>query len=121
MLEVDGHLRTWALSDLPKQAELPKKTNLLEEAGTEGELVAETEIDAEQLADHRIAYLDYEGEISGGRGTVTRWDRGTYTLVTETALQLVLQLRGEKMRGRVRLKRSDKTSNDWSFTFKHDA
>lgn len=32
--------------------------------------------EAERLADHRRAYLDYEGEISGGRGFVTRVARG---------------------------------------------
>lgn len=30
------------------------------------------------IQDHRKAYLDYEGEISGGRGRVERWDAGTY-------------------------------------------
>ena len=38
---------------------------------------AGVEIPCEALADHRLAYLDYEGPISGGRGSVTRWDRGT--------------------------------------------
>jgi hypothetical protein len=32
----------------------------------------------EKLADHRRDYLDYEGEISGGRGFVKCVDRGTY-------------------------------------------
>ena len=32
---------------------------------------------AERIADHRVAYLDHEGPVSGGRGTVSRlarWD-----------------------------------------------
>lgn len=29
--------------------------------------------------DHRLIYLDYEGKLSGDRGTVTRWDAGTFT------------------------------------------
>lgn len=34
-------------------------------------------IDAERIADHRARYLDYEGPIGGGRGTVRRlWRRG---------------------------------------------
>lgn len=30
-----------------------------------------------RIKDHRKAYLDYEGEVSGGRGRVERWDAGT--------------------------------------------
>jgi len=33
---------------------------------------------ATRLPDHRKHYLDYEGEISGNRGTVARIDAGTY-------------------------------------------
>ena len=33
---------------------------------------------ASQLADHRIDYLDYEGEISGERGSVKRVYSGTF-------------------------------------------
>ena len=31
-----------------------------------------------RLPDHRKHYLDYEGEVSGDRGTVSRIDSGTY-------------------------------------------
>lgn len=31
-----------------------------------------------RLADHRLAYLDYEGHITGNRGQVIRLDRGRY-------------------------------------------
>ena len=33
---------------------------------------------ATRLPDHRKHYLDYEGEITGNRGTVSRIDTGTY-------------------------------------------
>ncbi len=36
------------------------------------------ESDAVRLADHRPAYLDYEGPVSRGRGDVTRVLSGTY-------------------------------------------
>lgn len=32
----------------------------------------EIEFDAERISDHRAAYLDFEGELSGGRGRVER-------------------------------------------------
>jgi hypothetical protein len=35
-----------------------------------------------RLADHRRAYLDYEGPVSGNRGTVKRITTGTYLLAT---------------------------------------
>lgn len=35
------------------------------------------EFPAERLPDHRRLYLDYEGEIAGGRGRVTRVAAGT--------------------------------------------
>ena len=37
---------------------------------------------AERIADHRVAYLTYEGEISGGRGRVKRVAAGNGTLTT---------------------------------------
>lgn len=33
---------------------------------------------ADRIVDHRVYYLDYEGEISGNRGSVTRWAAGRF-------------------------------------------
>ncbi len=55
MLESGDVLKTWALPQPPASG---------------------VEIECEALADHRLAYLDYEGPVSGGRGSVARWDRG---------------------------------------------
>ncbi len=38
------------------------------------------ETPAERIADHRIMYMTYEGEISGGRGAVRRVAAGTAVL-----------------------------------------
>lgn len=35
-------------------------------------------VPAEPNFDHRPVYLDYEGPLSGDRGSVRRWDRGEY-------------------------------------------
>jgi DNA polymerase Ligase (LigD) len=56
MLESGDMLRTWRLSGPP----------------IEGQAVI-----AEPLGNHRLAYLDYEGPVSGGRGRVERWDWGS--------------------------------------------
>ena len=39
-----------------------------------------------ELEPHRRAYLEYEGEISGNRGTVKRIERGTYELLGSSVL-----------------------------------
>ncbi|EMI42170.1 ATP-dependent DNA ligase [Rhodopirellula sp. SWK7] len=38
-----------------------------------------------QLVDHRVAYLDYDGDVSGNRGSVQRLVTGTYQLVASSA------------------------------------
>ncbi len=58
MLERGGVLLTWQLLTEPRGAEsLP--------------------IRARRIGDHRLAYLTYEGPLSGGRGHVRRIDAGT--------------------------------------------
>ncbi len=42
------------------------------------EPVAGVWVPAEPNADHRLMYLDYEGPVSGGRGSVSRWAAGTF-------------------------------------------
>ncbi|CAG0934470.1 hypothetical protein PLCT1_02748 [Planctomycetaceae bacterium] len=39
-----------------------------------------------ELEAHRRAYLEYEGNISGGRGTVKRIERGTYEALGASVL-----------------------------------
>ena len=56
MIEGNGALLTWRLSKPPTGAAQP----------------------AVRIGDHRSAYLDYEGPVSGGRGAVRREDGGEY-------------------------------------------
>lgn len=53
--------------------------------------------EAERISDHRRAYLEYEGEISGGRGRVTRVARGRCRVdrLCDHAADLQLQFAGE--------------------------
>lgn len=95
MLEHNGVLRTWAISDEP--------------AGDRRCL-------AEQLSDHRIDYLDYEGPVSGNRGNVTRWEVGRYRLVSESDNRLEIQLEGSNGRRDVTLSRDD-NSHFWMVSF----
>jgi hypothetical protein len=82
MLEVPGQerLATWRLAANP--------------------VVAADPIAAERIADHRRAYLDYEGEVSSGRGRVTRIDGGEATIERRVGAELVVGLMGVHLAGR---------------------
>lgn len=96
MLEHSGKLLTWALSEAP---------------GASGEMIAES------LPDHRLAYLDYEGPVSGDRGEVTRWDRGTLVIQRRQDDEVVAVVRGQKLNGTVALVRLAGGSQRWRLTF----
>jgi DNA polymerase Ligase (LigD) len=96
MLECGGSLRTWALDREPSET---------------------LECDARQLADHRLAYLEHEGPVSGGRGHVTRWDEGVYQIEAESAGTVIVALRGRRLDARVRLTRTDAESHLWNVSF----
>ncbi|MBI3467645.1 MAG: hypothetical protein HY000_31945 [Planctomycetes bacterium] len=92
MLEFGGSLRTWALP-LPPEA-------------------GQTQI-VDALPDHRLAYLEYEGPISGNRGRVTRWDAGLFDMVSASDSQLEIRLRGERLSCHAKLVRLAETSERW--------
>ena len=96
MLETGTALRTWALQAEP--------------AGS-------SPIDAIPLADHRLAYLDYEGPISGDRGSVTRWDVGNYELLIDESDRVAARLHGQKLNGKVDLQREVDSDQRWIFRF----
>jgi hypothetical protein len=95
MLESGGALRTWRLTS-------PPQPDLL--------------ITATPLGEHRLAYLDYEGPLSGNRGNVVRWDRGDYEMVQDSGSHIIIKLQGEKTRGIAALSRSD--ADEWSMTLR---
>jgi DNA polymerase Ligase (LigD) len=86
LLEHGAVLRTWALAELPTVSQA---------------------VSAEQLPDHRPLYLDYEGEVAGGRGAVTRVDQGDYLVLHESAEQLVLHMVGSQLCGRLTIAREE--------------
>jgi hypothetical protein len=96
MLEQNGALRTWALEKIPATDEV---------------------VMAERLADHRLSYLEFEGEITGDRGRVTRFAAGQYEIVSETDDTLIVQLRGNQLTGKLTLSRDDKKTHLWRVSF----
>ncbi len=95
MLEVGDTLATWSLEE-PPDSNRP--------------------ICAEALPDHRTAYLEYEGPISGDRGSVTQWDRGTYQLRRHDEQRLAAILSGGKRSGSVTLEQAEDPGR-WTFPF----
>jgi hypothetical protein len=79
MLEAGEVLRTWRLA-----APLSPSGGAVEAAAS---------------FDHRRLYLDYEGPISGGRGSVVREEHGTFTALQEGDGELALRLDGQQLHG----------------------
>lgn len=96
MLESGGVLRTWALPGPPAEA---------------------VEAIAEALPDHRLDYLDYQGPVAGDRGSVVRWDKGTFHWLSRGESELVVELRGTRLAGRATLRRLPDNAQSWRFSF----
>jgi DNA polymerase Ligase (LigD) len=101
LLEHQGALRSWRLAAPPEDG---KRTP------------------ATPLPDHRLAYLDYEGPVSGNRGTVKRWDRGEFAALVWTEQKVEVVLAGKRLHGMAALERDEAaaTESSWSFTFSAD-
>lgn len=97
MLEAGAVLRTWRLLALPEAREAVR---------------------AEAIGDHRVAYLDYEGPVSGGRGRVKRWDTGTFTWGRDDAERVVVRLQGQRWVGTATLER--RPVGEWELMFSAD-
>jgi hypothetical protein len=78
LLEAGSILRSWRLSAPPGSADV---------------------ILVEPTPDHRLLYLDYEGPVSGDRGSVRRWDAGTFEWDQDSELRIGVRLSGQRLRG----------------------
>jgi hypothetical protein len=92
MLEVGDTLRTWRLLELP---------------------ALDRAIPAEPLGNHRKMYLDYEGRVSGERGTVKRCDSGIFEWERDEPERVVVRVEGQRLGGTASLVRD--SSGRWSF------
>ncbi len=96
MLETRETLTTWALAQPPDAA---------------------PQVAAKALPDHRKAYLDYEGPVSGERGSVTRWDRGTYQLRRHDMDEIAVVLSGATLIGELTLRRCADNPAQWTLSY----
>jgi hypothetical protein len=86
LIEAGPVLRAWRLFELPR---------------------AGARVRAEPNADHRLLYLDYEGPVSGNRGTVTRYDAGTCEWLEDGPERVRVELRGARLAGTADLLRGE--------------
>lgn len=96
MLEDGPVLKTWEWTKLPEMGRV---------------------ILARQLPDHRVAYLDYEGSVSVGRGTVQAVDRGSYRTLARDAHHWMVGLEGQLYRGVLLMTVCDARTQWWSVRF----
>lgn len=86
MLEDGDVLATWRLGHSPLEADRGP-------------------IPAVRIADHRKAYLTYEGPTSGNRGQVVRHDSGTYRTLDRCPDEWTFDLQGRQLSGEFSLRR----------------
>jgi len=96
MVEAGEALATWQLAAPP-------------------EVAAGSPTHARRIADHRKTYLEYEGPVSGERGTVHIVDAGTCVVVAEGRAEWRLALKGRILRGVFRLVRMGRQPDEWLF------
>jgi hypothetical protein len=99
MLEQSAALRTWALEKM---------------------LAVGESVLAEQLADHRLAYLEYEGDITGNRGRVRRLAAGQYDTIHADDDSWIVQLQGDQLSGKLTLSCNDQTTHLWRVSLAPD-
>ena len=112
MLEAGNTLRTWALAELPSDWRVAHGATVAA-CGECPPLAVGSEVEAELLVDHRTAYLDYEGPVSGGRGNVTRVAAGVYDETTVGSSQLEIVVSVGDWTGRIVMSRDPEDESRW--------
>jgi hypothetical protein len=84
MLESNGALKTWAIDRWPLVI---------------GDAEAQASHKATRLADHRLAYLSYQGPLSHNRGEVCRVAAGTYRTLPSGGEPWQVELRWQDASG----------------------
>lgn len=109
MLEEGDVLKTWSLAKLPQAwSDVGVSKSL-------PAIAASNVVEAERLADHRLAYLDDEGPVSGDRGSVRRLDAGTIVRRQEP---LSFSLEGRIIRGEIQLERRSNDDSGWQLVYR---
>ena len=97
--EVDDALKSWVLPKNPPQEEGEKRL-------------------AVSVPDHPIEYALFDGEIPEGNygaGKVKIWDKGTFELLEQNKKKLIINIKGEKLKGRYCLLHFKPAEKNWLF------
>lgn len=103
MLEHEGVLWTWELERLPQLWRQQLRLSICD---------AGNEVHARRLSDHRLPYLDYEGEVSDGRGQVTQVAAGSYSVQVSNNDAMQIQLTGT-LQGSATLTSCRASASEW--------
>ncbi|MFP4434206.1 MAG: hypothetical protein ACLFTN_07035 [Phycisphaerae bacterium] len=95
MIEDGPALATWQFADPPTDAPAGRP------------------MDCRRIADHRPAYLTYEGPISGGRGAVRILDGGPCEVVAKGPTRWRVRFGGKRLAGPCELRRDGQ--DGWAF------
>ncbi|MEM6654511.1 MAG: hypothetical protein AAF596_01785 [Planctomycetota bacterium] len=96
MLEDGDTLRTWSLLSLPYAWRDPPPSAAMRK-------LRRRPVSATELPPHRLAYLEYEGEISGDRGSVARVAEGVFEWLVDEPKRVVLEATTGRLQGVWRL------------------
>jgi hypothetical protein len=107
--ETGESLETWSLRQLPRDWQS------LEGTSTHPIIAASNTVEAQRLADHRLAYLDYEGPVSGDRGSVRRLDSGT---CVRRQKPQCYSLVGQVIRGEIMLQQLSDDDARWQLVYR---
>jgi DNA polymerase ligase (LigD)-like protein len=115
MLETGNVLRTWALEQLPCDWKLAHSRTVSADANCPA-IATSNEVAAVRLGDHRRDYLELEGPLSGGRGTVVRVAAGTYEIEHESPDELRIVVEEPELAGRVVLWQKGVDGQEWKLS-----
>jgi hypothetical protein len=116
MLEDGGALRTWAVDRLPKGWNAAQAATTAVDADCPAP-AGEDCVTARQLGDHRSDYLEYEGRLSGNRGSVTRVVAGYFATEIESPYLWRLSVSSDMLAGALEMRRADSESTEWTLNW----
>jgi hypothetical protein len=95
MLEFGPVLRTWRLD-------------------TEPAAIGDAPVEAVKIADHDLKFLEYEGPVNKGTGSVNIVDNGTFTLTDAGDDRYTIEFSGQILRGSYSFNSKNRTDT-WLF------
>jgi hypothetical protein len=117
MLDSGDTLRTWALPQLPSAWHVAHAFTAANYPNCP-ELAVGNQVSARQLGSHRRDFLEFEGPLSGNRGSVCRVAEGTFHEQSETQFGCYLTLESDAIKCGLKLDRDDELSEQWTLALR---